>query len=112
MPSTLGLFLQVLQCHHHQDGGRQEWLHGNMAGRHPGLSQLHLHVCWSLSGRETWTEETHAGQSRRYGSLHAYHNDVILLTQIFLITVERSGSGVELQTLDYENPDSNPVLWC
>ena len=27
-------------------------------------------------------------------------------------TVERSGSGVELRTLDYENPGSNPVLWC
>ena len=26
--------------------------------------------------------------------------------------VERSGSGVELRTLDYENPSSNPVLWC
>ncbi|KAK2193930.1 hypothetical protein NP493_4g00006 [Ridgeia piscesae] len=25
--------------------------------------------------------------------------------------VERNGSGVELQTLDYENPGSNPVLW-
>ena len=24
--------------------------------------------------------------------------------------VERNGSGVELQTLDYENPVSNPVL--
>ena len=26
--------------------------------------------------------------------------------------VERNGSGVELRTLDYENPGSNPVLWC
>ena len=26
--------------------------------------------------------------------------------------VERSGSGVELRTLDYENPGSNPVLRC
>ena len=25
--------------------------------------------------------------------------------------VERNGSEVELQTLDYENPSSNPVLW-
>ena len=25
---------------------------------------------------------------------------------------ERSGSGVELRTLDYENPGSNPVLRC
>ena len=25
--------------------------------------------------------------------------------------IERSGSGVELRTLDYENPGSNPVLW-
>ena len=28
------------------------------------------------------------------------------------LNVERSGSGVELWTLDYENPGSNPVLWC
>ena len=27
-------------------------------------------------------------------------------------TVECSGSGVELRTLDYENPGSNPVLRC
>ena len=27
-------------------------------------------------------------------------------------TVERNGSGVELRTLDYENPGSNPVLRC
>ena len=27
-------------------------------------------------------------------------------------TLERSGSGVELRTLDYENPGSNPVLRC
>ena len=26
--------------------------------------------------------------------------------------VERHGSGVKLQTLDYENPGSNPVLQC
>ena len=26
--------------------------------------------------------------------------------------VERNGSGVELWTLDYENPGSNPVLQC
>ena len=26
--------------------------------------------------------------------------------------VERNGSGVELRTLDYENPASNPVLQC
>ena len=25
---------------------------------------------------------------------------------------ERNGSGVELRTLDYENPGSNPVLRC
>ena len=25
-----------------------------------------------------------------------------------MLTVERSGSGVELRTLDYENPGSNP----
>ena len=25
---------------------------------------------------------------------------------------ERSGSGVELRNLDYENPGSNPVLRC
>ena len=28
------------------------------------------------------------------------------------IVIERSGSGVELRTLDLENPGSNPVLWC
>ena len=28
------------------------------------------------------------------------------------VTVEHSGSGVALQTLDYENPGSNPMLWC
>ena len=27
-------------------------------------------------------------------------------------TIERNGSGVELQTLDQENPGSNPVLRC
>ena len=26
--------------------------------------------------------------------------------------VERNGSGVQLLTLDYENPGSNPVLRC
>ena len=26
--------------------------------------------------------------------------------------VESNGSGVELRTLDYENPGSNPVLRC
>ena len=56
-----------------------------MAGRHPSLSQLHLHVCWFLSGGETGTEEADAGQSRRYVSLDAVHNDVVLLTQIFLV---------------------------
>ena len=30
----------------------------------------------------------------------------------FPALVERSGSGVELQTLNYENPSSNPVLQC
>ena len=28
------------------------------------------------------------------------------------VFVERDGSGVELRTLDYENPGSNPVLQC
>ena len=26
--------------------------------------------------------------------------------------VERNGSGVQLRTIDYENPGSNPVLRC
>ena len=26
--------------------------------------------------------------------------------------VERNGSGIELQNIDYENPGSNPVLRC
>ena len=30
----------------------------------------------------------------------------------FVYVVERSDSGVELRTLDYKNPGSNPVLWC
>ena len=30
----------------------------------------------------------------------------------FAYYVERNGSGVELRTLDYENPGSNPVLRC
>ena len=28
------------------------------------------------------------------------------------LNIERNGSGVELRTLDYENPGSNSVLWC
>ena len=28
------------------------------------------------------------------------------------VYVERGGSGVEIRTLDYENPGSNPVLRC
>ena len=28
------------------------------------------------------------------------------------LSIERSGSGVELRTLDYENLGSNPVLRC
>ena len=28
------------------------------------------------------------------------------------LVLERNGSGVELRTLDYENPGSNPVLRC
>ena len=31
---------------------------------------------------------------------------------VSLTFVESNGSGVELRTLDYENPGSNPVLWC
>ena len=27
-------------------------------------------------------------------------------------SIEHSGSGVELRTLDYENPGANPVLRC
>ena len=34
------------------------------------------------------------------------------LPEMPLPYVERSGSGVKLQTLDYENPGSNPVLLC
>ena len=30
----------------------------------------------------------------------------------YIYYIERSGSGVELQTLDYENPGSNPVWQC
>ena len=36
----------------------------------------------------------------------AYTNTGTLGSQV--LTVERSGSGVELRTLDYENPGSNP----
>ena len=32
--------------------------------------------------------------------------------QSYYYFVERNGSGVELRTLDYENPGSNPVLRC
>ena len=31
-----------------------------------------------------------------------------ILTRAIAVGVERSGSGVELRTLDYENPGSNP----
>ena len=38
----------------------------------------------------------------------------IVNSQVIFMTiyVERNGSGVELQTLGYENPGSNPVLRC
>ena len=33
-----------------------------------------------------------------------------MLFELLRSRVERSGSGVEFRTLDYENPGSNPVL--
>ena len=36
------------------------------------------------------------------------HPFIIRVNQYNPYTVERSGSGVELRTLDYENPGSNP----
>ena len=38
--------------------------------------------------------------------------DVIASWTLPVLLVEYSGSGVELRTLDYENPGSNPVLQC
>ena len=40
------------------------------------------------------------------------NNLTVLLCGSPTAVVERSGSGVELRTLDYENPGSNPVLRC
>ena len=37
---------------------------------------------------------------------------VVTMEQHMLKLLERSGSGVELQTIAYENPGMNPVLWC
>ena len=45
-------------------------------------------------------------------------NDIEMMQEPMEITanhhfpVERNGSGVELWTLDYENPGLNPVLQC
>ena len=43
-------------------------------------------------------------------TLHDRHSTYT--QQVNVNIVERNGSGVELQTLDYENPGSNPVLRC
>ena len=41
------------------------------------------------------------------------HEVVLLLERKGKVsTVERTGSGVERRTLDYEKPGSNPVLRC
>ena len=44
-----------------------------------------------------------------YNCFYIIEITVILRTIHF---IERNGSGVELRTLDYENPGSNPVLRC
>ena len=54
----------------------------------PDLAQLLVELV-------EWSGSTNSG-STNFGCIDS------------LATVERSGSGVELRTLDYENPGSNP----
>ena len=44
----------------------------------------------------------------RYTGVSVVIHWCIVPAQLVYVHVERSGSGVELQTLDYENPGSNP----
>ena len=44
--------------------------------------------------------------------VHNSNNNEKLHFQQYDLVVERSGLGVELQTLNYDNPGSNPVLQC
>ena len=38
--------------------------------------------------------------------------EVTVKVSAYIVLIEHNGSGVELRTLDYENPGSNPVLRC
>ena len=39
-------------------------------------------------------------------------NQIYYYIIIYYLSVERNDSGVELRTLNYKNPGSNPVLQC
>ena len=59
-----------------------------------------------LLEKYTTTPEEDAERGRVKG------RDVSLMSHPTVTTVEHNGSGVELRTLDCENPGSNPVLRC
>ena len=58
-----------------------------------------MHVSLSFTARSDIKEDVIRDKVR--------HWQVLIVS---ITWVERSGSGVELQTLDYEDPGSNPVL--
>ena len=54
------------------------------------------------------TERTHCA----INVLNNKKLSIALFSRYIAAYVQHNGSGVELRTLDYENPGSNPVLWC
>ena len=58
----------------------------------------------ALPQQQDWWQATHC--------LYTNSNRFVHATLVRKVAIERNGSGVELRTLDWENPGSNPVLRC